>query len=374
MGYRGGKTMYQSVIRDPGGDGLIRIRPDVNGQYSAVVNGSVLIVPPGTTAFVAVNGILSHPYDPGRYEIFTGVDPFFVRLRNIMTRGDSGTSVSVFFISTEKVRFYRLGTGEFTFHERRFNITLKALASCNITYSILNPLKILQKLIGSYSSSFSEEDIEPCIEQMILGPVREAISNEISTLEVTHFNSRLSRIGGRVTAALRTRLNEYGLKLEKFDVIAINIPDSELQQLKALEKEYASGKTVTDLEYDNLQRIWRGNVNNRTLAEMMTGISSRGRNYSGGSGCGSGGNAGGMAPMMLQWMMLSQMMPSLREPLSEMTRHTDMFGGTTSGSQGSTSSADGPPPMPARYKRCPSCNGNVLRRNNVCPICGHRFR
>lgn len=42
--------MYQSIIRDPGGNGLIRIQPDVCGQYSAIVNGSILVVPPGTTA------------------------------------------------------------------------------------------------------------------------------------------------------------------------------------------------------------------------------------------------------------------------------------------------------------------------------------
>ena len=81
--------MYQSIIRDPGGNGLIRIQPGVCGQYSAIVNGSILIVPPGTIAFVAINGTLSRPYGPGRYEIFTGVDPFFVRLRNILTHGEN---------------------------------------------------------------------------------------------------------------------------------------------------------------------------------------------------------------------------------------------------------------------------------------------
>lgn len=106
--------MYQSIIRDPGGSGLIRIQPDVCGQHAAVVNGSILIVPPGTTAFVAINGVLSQPYGPGRYEIFTGVDPFFVRLRSLLTRGDPGTAVSVFFVSTERSRFVRLGTGRFT--------------------------------------------------------------------------------------------------------------------------------------------------------------------------------------------------------------------------------------------------------------------
>lgn len=365
--------MYQSIIRDPGGTGLIRIQPDVCGQYSAIVNGSILIVPPGTTAFVAINGTLSRPYGPGRYEIFTGVDPFFVRLRNILTRGDTGTTVSVFFVSTERAKFVKLGTGEFPFREHRFQLTMKALASCNLSFSVSDPLKILTKLVGSYSSAFSEEDIDPCIEQMVIAPIREAISREISKLDVTEFNSRLSYIGSMAAATIRNGLTEYGIKMERFDLVAINIPDSEINRLYSLEQEYAGGKTRTDLELDNLQRVWNGNVNNRTLSEMMTGIPSRGQAPSGSTTVNPCGNAGGMAPMMMQMMMLSQMLPALREPLAEITRHTDMFSGTASDAQGSTSSADAPPPIPGRHKCCPSCNGTVMRGNIVCPICGYKF-
>ncbi len=365
--------MYQSIIRDPGGTGLIRIQPDICGRFSAVVNGSILIVPPGTTAFIAINGILSHPYGPGRYEIFTGVDPFFVRLRNIMTHGDTGTTVSVFFVSTERAKFVSLGTGEFPFQEHRFHLTMKALAACNLSFSIADPLKVLKKLVGSYSSAFSDEDIDPCIEQIVLAPIREAISREISKLDVAEYNSRLSNIGNLAVNTIRPGLSEYGIRLERFNLVAVNIPDSEMQRLYSLEQEYASGINRTDLELDNLERIWNGNVKDRTLCEMMTGITSRGQTPSGGTACSSNGHAGGMAPLMMQMMMLTQMHSALREPLADMMRHTDMFGDASSDAQESTSSADAPPPMPERYRRCPSCNGNVTRGNRICPICGYRF-
>lgn len=365
--------MYQSVIRDPGGNELIRIQPDVCGQYAAVVNGSILIVPPGTVAFVAISGMLSRPYGPGRYEIFTGVDPFFVRLRNILTRGDTGTTVSVFFISTEKSKFIKLGTGEFPFREHRFQLTMKALASCSLSFSISNPLKTLTKLIGSYSSSFSEEDIEPCIEQMVIPSVREAISKEISKLDITEFNSNLSSIGNNAKSSIRAGLFEYGIKMEKFNIVTINIPESEISRLYTLEKDYAGGKSRTDLELDNLNRVWNGNINNRTLSEMMTGIPSRGQVSSGQHPITNNGNTDGIAPMMMQMMMLSQMLPLLREPISEMTRNNNMFNSAQNNAHEDTPSADSPPPMPERYKRCPSCNGNVIRNNPVCPICGYNF-
>ena len=153
--------MYQTIIRDSGGEGLIRVVSVPCGPGRAVVNGSLLIVPPGTVAYAAVNGMLSPPYGPGRHELFTGVDPFFVRLRHLMTRGDAGVTVSVFFLSTEKHCFLQLGTGELPLRERRFQITLKAFAACGLAVSIDDPLRVLQRLVGSYSTGFSEEDMTP---------------------------------------------------------------------------------------------------------------------------------------------------------------------------------------------------------------------
>lgn len=363
--------MYQSVIRDPGGGGLVRIVPDVCGRYSAVVNGSVLIVPPGTTAFVAINGVLSPPYGPGRYELFSGVDPFFVRLRNVMTRGDTATSVSVFFISTEKSRFMKLGTGELPFRERRFGITMKALASCSLAISVADPLRLLRRLIGSYSSEFSEEDVEPCVEQMVLAPIREAIAKELGGLDVSEFNGALARIGGVASSAIRAGLSGFGIRLDRFDLTAVNIPDAEMQRLCALEQTHADGKTRTDIELDHLKRIWGGRVNDRTLGELMTGMPSRGQPVSGTAAPTQGG--GGMAPMMMEMLLMSQLLPALREPLNEMTRHTDMFGGSPSNAQESGSTADAPPPMPERHRRCPSCNALAARNAAVCPVCGHIF-
>ena len=100
--------------------------------------------------------------------------------------------------------------------------------------------------------------IHPCIEQMVLTPVRETLSREISRFDITEFNSRLSHISSVSESGIRAGLMEYGIRLQRFTVAAINIPESEIDRLHTLEQEYAAGKTRTDLELDNLRRIWKG--------------------------------------------------------------------------------------------------------------------
>lgn len=361
--------MYQSIIRDPGGDSLIRIQPDLCTHAHSVVNGSILLVPPETTAFVAINGILSRPYGPGRHEIFTGVDPFFVRFRHLMTGGDPGISVSVYFISTEKHSFLTFGTGELPFQERRFQITMKALASCSLSFSIENPRTTLSKLVGSYRSAFTEDEMNPCIEQLALMPIRKALSQELSHLDVTEFNSKLNSIGAAATESIRTGFSEYGLKLLRFRLTAVNIPKEEMDRLYRLEQTCADGKIRIDQELDHLRRVWNGNINDRTLSEMLTGIVSRGQAPS--ETRNTQGGAGGMVPMM---MLLSQVLPNLREPFSSIISHTDLFRGT-SPAQETPSSAESPrPPLPPRRRRCPSCNADVPRSARVCSVCGYRFQ
>ena len=268
--------MFQSIIRDPGGEELIRIQPNICGRATTVVIGSYIFVPHGSSAFVAINVELSPPFAPGRHQLFTGVSPFFVRLRHIMTGGEPAAVVSVFFLSTERSRFLRLGTGEIPFREQRFQITMRALAACQLTLSIANPLTLLRRLIGGYNTSFSEENIRPCLEQIILAPIREALSRELSRLSITSFNSHLLRISAAVTPAARSGLALFGLHLEQLTLAAVHVPDAEMQRLYHLEQDFAVGKNRTDLELDHLKRVWNGNLDKRTISEMMTGFSARG--------------------------------------------------------------------------------------------------
>ena len=305
--------MYRRVLRDPGGSSLIRILPDICDERTAIVDGSILLVPAGTTDYLSYNGILSPPYPPGRHELATGIDPFFVRLKNIMSRGDTGTSLSVFFISTHKSHFMKLGSGELPFSEKRFHITMKAYAAIDLSISISNSLKFLQKLVGAYNEAFTEDDIEPCLHQLVMLPLREALSKTLSTLSVTEFNSNLAKISNDVLNRVRQSFTAFGINLERFHVSQINVPEEEIRRLYELEEKLAGGRVQIDLESDHLKRIWGNDLNKRTLTELLTGIPSRGpgNTGTGGDGANTYGN-NGVSSDIMRMAMLQQLLPQLR--------------------------------------------------------------
>lgn len=366
--------MYLTSITRSGNNGWIEVVSINSGQYSAVANGSILIVPAGTVAFVSINGELSRPYLPGRYELFTGVDPFFVRLRNALMRGDPATTISVFFVSVNKTKFVSLGTDEIPFKENRFNLTMHASAACKLSICIADPLKIVSKLAGTYVDSFREDDVDPCINQTLLSPVRETLAIAMSKLTVTEFNQNLSKISESAYPLLKIRLKEYGINLEMFDVAAISIPKSDMDRLQSFEDKYTSGEISIILEKKEIDTVYDGDIGKRTMVDIATGTRTGGPATSPNQFTSpQGGGTNGMMSAMAQMMLFSRMLPNLNEAMNATTQHTDMFGNARSDSQGSTSSADAPPPMPSRTKRCPSCNGNVIRSSEVCPICGYRL-
>ena len=257
--------MYQSVITDPGGDRFIRIVPDIRP-----VDGSVLIVPADTVAYFVFNGQVSERYGPGRHTIKTGVFPFFVKLRHIMKHGDPAIRVTVFFVSCDIENTCHLGSGEFIFRERRFNISMKALAGLAMRYRIKNPDVLLKRLVGMHSTQFYIEDLDPALNSMLLPIVREQLSIYLGKSNIYEFNNELTRLSRSVSMVLRPSFAEYGLELIDLSVSGINVTDEEMSRLHQLEGEYAAGKNRTDLEKYNVEQVY-GNIDKRIISDALTG-------------------------------------------------------------------------------------------------------
>ncbi len=354
--------MYQKVIRDPGGDAPIRLLSD-----ELIVNESVLLVPADTEAIFVCNGIVSETYYPGRHEIYTGVSPFFVRFRNLMTRGDPGISCKVFFVNKQKENIEQGGTGNIVFQENRYRISMNAKAGYTMRYVISNPRAFISKLVGMHNDSFDAEDIRPAITSMILPAIKESISESLSDHTVHAIQSNLTEMSGSVRARISEELLGYGITLRAIVITGINISEEEIGKLRELEEKEAKGRIDNDIEADNVRRVY-GTTDNRTITEMVTGTL-RGPGQISGVRSGTAGMVGAIAT--LPWQM------EMARSLLRQSNITGTDAGTTEGHRPNENSFNRakktPPPVPTKTKTCRFCRKKVDSTDLFCKHCGQRL-
>ena len=378
--------MRQSIIRDPGGDRIIRI---VSGVQP--VDGSVLIVPAGTIAYFILNGIVSEPYTPGRHIINTGVSPFFVRLHNIMTGGDPAITVSVIFISPEIVSFTNIGINDIAFNEPVFGLHLRAMGSCVLGYKISRVSAFLNRLFGMYSSFFSQEDVEPAINALVMPSIKSILSTRLSNCDISNLQNELVVIGNSITAGVSNKLLEFGIEVVSLGIQGININEDDLNRFRNLEAQKAQELVKIEVDATEMDTIYGGNIWNRILEGMLTSTV-RGRGE-------PNNNSGGMNQMpnmamgMAMMPMFGQMMGAFRDPINNAFNSGNMFNnmnGTTP-EQHTNSRNDIPlagrplprvkvqtiRPLPGSggqsLKICRKCGAQVAISCLVCPICNTKI-
>lgn len=362
--------MFLSVLEDPGGNSPVRIIP-----RAVVADGSILIVPPDTEAYVVISGVMSVPYGPGRHTIYSGVSPFFVKFRNLMTKGNPGVSCQVYYVNTTKENIIQGGTGKLLFNERRFNISLSARAAYTVRFVINDPKVFMSKLLGMHNQIYDQEDIQPAIDSLFIPVIKEVVNISLSESSVHNIQGNLENISIVAQHRLSSRLIAYGINLINVSVTAINIPDEDIRRLTELEERLARGKMDTDIEVDNVNRVY-GNVDARTRAELLTG-SVRGPVQNSTDRTPGGGIAGAVAALPLQIAMAQEAIRQLHEDAPARGRaseNSEASNETTSEAYNTNMNRRLPPPLPPKWrKRCLYCKQVVDLEDVFCKHCGKRL-
>ena len=365
--------MNLRVITDPGGTDFVRVLRD-----ACLVNGSLLIVPADTVAVFVHNGIVSEPYGPGRHEIYTGISPFFIRFRNLMTAGDPGVVCQVFYINTSFENVRRGGTGNLLLRGKRITIPIEVRAAYTLRYVITNPTLFISRLVGMHNLSYDEVGIMTAINSMILPSIKENIISVLSDEEVYSYQNRLTEMGERVRASLHDELlSAYGIELRAIAITAVNIDEESVKKLKELEENYAR----SDAEAYNIRTVW-GNVNNRTLAEATTGgirgtVSAVVPNE--GITRMPSAAAGLFMGMQLGSMAASQMGESMRGMINASSGNNNESAHSNERATTAAEPDNRPvmdrhtPPLPRNNRVCPNCHRRIDGGDTFCKHCGNRL-
>lgn len=227
--FTGGKKHWADVIKNTGnGELLIWRQPEEDFNTN-----STLIVMPGEEAIFIKGGTVEQTFGNGTYNLSTENYPFISRLRNAFTGGISTFNCVVYFVRKAHSKEILWGTDSpVQVRDKLLGIATKLKARGAYKVQIENPVKFLEKLIGNNVPFQFQEELNKYFINEFQGKIKSSITRAAteSTQELLGIESRLDEFSDTISPFLQEILDDYGLKLVKFSIAAINIDDDELRR------------------------------------------------------------------------------------------------------------------------------------------------
>ncbi len=227
--YAGGKKHYTDVIKNSGsGELLIWRQPEEDFNTN-----STLIVMPGEEAIFINGGTVEQTFDNGTYKLSTENYPFISRLRNASSGGISAFNCVVYFVRKAHSVEIKWGTDSpIQVRDKLLGIATKLRARGAYKVQIGNPVKFLEKLIGSNIFYQTQEELNKYFINEFQSKIKSVIARAIneSNTEILGIDSRLDELSDTIEPFMQEILDGYGLKCVRFTVAAVDIDDNELRR------------------------------------------------------------------------------------------------------------------------------------------------
>ena len=228
--YVGGKKHWADVIKNSGsGDLLIWRQPEEDFNTN-----STLIVMPGEEAVFIKGGVIEQAFDNGTYKLSTENYPFISRLRNAFTGGISTFSCVVYFVRKAHSMEILWGTtSPIQVRDKLLGIATKLRARGAYKIQVDNPQKFLTKLVGNNIKTVNQQELlDDYFANEFQSKIKSSITralNETQT-ELLGIGERIDEFAETVEPFLGEVFEDYGLKMVKFSIAALDVDDDELRR------------------------------------------------------------------------------------------------------------------------------------------------
>jgi membrane protease subunit (stomatin/prohibitin family) len=228
--YVGGKKHWADVIKNSGpGDLLIWRQPEEDFNTN-----STLIVMPGEEAVFIKGGVIEEVFDNGTYKLSTENYPFISRLRNAFTGGISVFNCVVYFVRKAHSMEILWGTSSpIQVRDKLLGIATKLRARGAYKIQVDNPQKFLTKFVGNNTAPVSsQEALDDYFANEFQSKIKSSITralNETQT-ELLGIEARLEEFAETVEPFIGEVFDDYGLKIIKFSISALDLDDDELRR------------------------------------------------------------------------------------------------------------------------------------------------
>jgi len=227
--YAGGKKHWVDVIKNSG-DGNLLIWRQPEEDFNT---NSTLVVMPGEEAIFIKGGTIEQTFENGTYKLSTENYPFISRLRNAFSGGVSTFNCVVYFVRKAHSMEILWGTDSpIQVRDKFLGIATKLKARGAYKIQLSNPVVFLEKLVGNNIPFQTQEELTLFFRNEFQSKIKSCIAraaNE-STQELLGIDARLDEFSDSISPYIEEILVDYGLKLVKFTVAAVDIDDDVLRR------------------------------------------------------------------------------------------------------------------------------------------------
>ncbi|MDF2854630.1 MAG: hypothetical protein K0Q87_481 [Neobacillus sp.] len=228
--FTGGKKHWADIIKNSGpGQLLIWRQPEEDFNTN-----STLIVMPGEEAIFIKGGIIEQTFDNGTFKLSTENYPFISRLRNAFTGGISTFNCVVYFVRIAHSMEILWGTSShIQVRDKLLGIATKLRARGAYKIQIDNPQKFLIKLLGNNIPYEGQQELlDNYFANEFQGKIKASITRALNETqaELLGIEARIEEFAEAVEPFLGEAFYDYGLKIIKFSIAAIDIDDDQLRR------------------------------------------------------------------------------------------------------------------------------------------------
>lgn len=198
--------------------------------------GSQLVVYPSQTALFVKGGKIYDEYISGTYTIKSENLPLLNKVFNLPFGGESPFQAEVWFINHISLLDCKWGTASpIQIEDPKYGVIVPIRSYGQYGFRVNNARVFLERLIGNMPT-FSTDKIISYFRGVILSKLTAIISQKLyaDNLSIININSHIEEIAEYAKSKLTKAFAEYGVELELFNVIAINVneEDPSFQKLK----------------------------------------------------------------------------------------------------------------------------------------------
>lgn len=316
-----------------------------------IMTSSTLVVRESQCAIFMHKGQIADVFGPGTYKLTTENIPFLTKFLSLPTGGESRIKADIFYVNTKQFIGQKWGTqNPIMMRDEEFgNVRIRSFGV--YAFKVDDAKVFLKEMFGT-NAVYRTEDVAEQLRPMLIQAITDAIAeSKISALDLA---ANYKEFAGTVIESSKEDFAEYGLKITKFVIENISLPE---EVERALDERTKLG-------------VLEDKLGTYTQLKAADAIGDAAKNPNGGlAGLGVGLGAGRAVGSVFANNLATEDTPKVKK--AENTSKCPKCGATVKA--GAKFCPECGNKMEEEKMTCPECGAKVSPKAKFCPECGKKL-